>query len=112
MEEPIVAISTPLGRGAISIVRMSGKNCLEIALKVFHCSSKEIKPRYMYFGQLEIGNGTFEECLMVYFKAPFSYTGEDIVEFQIHGGMLLTQKVVELCVKNGCRPAEAGEFSK
>ncbi len=112
MEEPIVAISTPLGRGAISIVRMSGKNCLEIALKVFHCSSKEIKPRYMYFGQLEIENGTFEECLMVYFKAPFSYTGEDIVEFQIHGGMLLTQKVVELCVKNGCRPAEAGEFSK
>ena len=49
---------------------------------------------------------------MVYFKAPFSYTSEDIVEFQIHGGILLAQKVLEKCIDNGCRPAEAGEFSK
>ena len=112
MEKPIVSISTPLGRGAIAIVRMSGENCLDIALKIFHCSSKEIKPRYMYFGKLEIEKDTYEECLMVYFKAPFSYTGEDIVEFQIHGGILLAQKVVELMLQNGCRLAEAGEFSK
>lgn len=112
MEKPIVSISTPLGRGAIAIVRMSGKNCLDIALKIFHCSSKEIKPRYMYFGKLEIEKDTYEECLMVYFKSPFSYTGEDIVEFQIHGGILLAQKVVELILQNGCRLAEAGEFSK
>lgn len=112
MEKPIVAISTPLGRGAISIVRMSGKNSLQIALKFFHCKDKEIKPRYMYFGKLEMEKDTFEECLMVYFKAPFSYTGEDIVEFQIHGGILLAQKVLEKCLDNGCRPAEAGEFSK
>ena len=112
MEKPIVAISTPLGRGAISIVRMSGKNSLQIALKFFHCKDKEIKPRYMYFGRLEMEKDTFEECLMVYFKAPFSYTGEDIVEFQIHGGILLAQKVLEKCLDNGCRPAEAGEFSK
>lgn len=112
MEKPIVSISTPLGRGAIAIVRMSGENCLDIALKIFHCSSKEIKPRYMYFGKLEIEKDTYEECLMVYFKSPFSYTGEDIVEFQIHGGILLAQKVVELMLQNGCRLAEAGEFSK
>lgn len=112
MKKPIVAISTPLGRGAISIVRMSGKNSLQIALKFFHCKDKEIKPRYMYFGRLEMEKDTFEECLMVYFKAPFSYTGEDIVEFQIHGGILLAQKVLEKCLDNGCRPAEAGEFSK
>ena len=112
MEKPIVSISTPLGRGAIAIVRMSGENCLDIALKIFHCSSKEIKPRYMYFGKLEIEKDTHEECLMVYFKSPFSYTGEDIVEFQIHGGILLAQKVVELMLQNGCRLAEAGEFSK
>lgn len=112
MEKPIVAISTPLGRGAISIVRMSGKNSLQIALRFFHCKEKEIKPRYMYFGRLEMEKDTFEECLMVYFKAPFSYTGEDIVEFQIHGGILLAQKVLEKCLDNGCRPAEAGEFSK
>ena len=108
----IVSISTPLGRGAISIVRMSGKDSLKIALKVFHLKEREIKPRYMYFGKLEIEKGVFEECLMVYFKAPNSYTGEDIVEFQIHGGVLLAQKVVELCVKKGCSLAEPGEFSK
>lgn len=112
MEDAIVSISTPLGKGAISIVRMSGKNCLEIALKIFHCKQKEIEPRYMYLGKLEIDKDSFEECLMVYFKAPYSYTGEDLVEFHIHGGILLAQKVVEICLKNGCRMAEAGEFSK
>lgn len=112
MEDAIVSISTPLGKGAISIVRMSGKNCLEIALKVFHCKQKEIEPRYMYLGKLEIDKDSFEECLMVYFKAPYSYTGEDLVEFHIHGGILLAQKVVEICLKNGCRMAKAGEFSK
>lgn len=108
----IVSLSTPLGKGAIGIVRMSGKDVLNIALKIFHCKEKNIKPRYMYFGKLEVEKEVFEECLMVYFKAPFSYTGEDVVEFQIHGGVLLAQKVVERCLENGCRMAEAGEFSK
>lgn len=108
----IVSLSTPLGKGAIGIVRMSGKDVLKIALKIFHCKEKNIKPRFMYFGKLEVEKNVFEECLMVYFKAPFSYTGEDVVEFQIHGGVLLAQKVVERCLENGCRMAEAGEFSK
>ena len=110
--DSIVSISTPLGRGAISIVRMSGKDSLKIALKFFHTNKKEITPRYMNFGKLELGKGIFEECLMVYFKAPFSYTGEDVVEFQIHGGILIAQKVLETCLKNGCHLAEPGEFSK
>ena len=91
---------------------MSGKDVLKIALKIFHCKEKNIKPRFMYFGKLEVEKNVFEECLMVYFKTPFSYTGEDVVEFQIHGGVLLAQKVVERCLENGCRMAEAGEFSK
>ena len=110
--DSIVSISTPLGRGAISIVRMSGKDSLKIALKFFHTNKKEITPRYMNFGKLELDKGIFEECLMVYFKAPFSYTGEDVVEFQIHGGILIAQKVLETCLKNGCHLAEPGEFSK
>ena len=110
--DSIVSISTPLGRGAISIVRMSGKDSLKIALKFFHTNKKEIVPRYMNFGKLELEKGIFEECLMVYFKAPFSYTGEDVVEFQIHGGILIAQKVLETCLKNGCHLAEPGEFSK
>lgn len=112
MEKPIVAISTPLGRGAISIVRMSGEGSKNIALKIFHCQSAIIEPRRMYFGKLELEENVFEECLMVYFKSPYSFTGEDMIEFQIHGGMMLTEKVLELCIKNGCRLAEAGEFSK
>lgn len=115
MEKPIVSISTPLGRGAISIVRMSGKGSLSVALSLFHSNkldASNIKPRYMYFGRLFVDENAYEECLMVYFKAPFSYTGEDIVEFQIHGGILVAQKILENCIKNGARLAEPGEFSK
>lgn len=114
-EDVIVSVSTPLGKGAIAIVRMSGQESLDIALSIFHSakiSSDSIKPRYIYFGKLTVEEKVYEECLMVYFKAPFSYTGEDIVEFQIHGGVLLAQKVVEECVKHGARLAEPGEFSK
>lgn len=116
MNDCIVSISTPIGKGAVSIVKLSGEKSLEISSKIFHCKSlqnlEKIQPRYMYFGKLCLEKDVFEECLMVYFKSPFSYTGEDVVEFQIHGGVLLAQKVVELCVKNGARLAEAGEYSK
>ena len=111
----IVSISTPLGKGAVAIVRMSGQNSLDVALNIFHSRHFEngnITPRLMYLGQLDLGNNIFEECLMVYFKSPFSYTGEDIVEFQIHGGVLLAQKVGERCLESGARMAEAGEYSK
>lgn len=114
-EESIVSISTPLGKGAIAIVRLSGADSLNIALKLFHSDKiyeKQVSPRMMYFGQLDFGEQVFEECLMVYFKAPYSYTGEDIVEFQIHGGVLLAQKIVEACIKAGAKMADPGEFSK
>ena len=93
MEKCIASIATPLGKGAISIIRMSGKDCLKIALKVFHAKNlDEVLPRHMYFGELEIAPNIFEQCLMVFFSAPFSYTGEDVVEFQVHGGTLIAQK--------------------
>lgn len=114
-EDSIVSISTPLGRGAISIVRISGQDSLKIASQLFSAQNlnlESVKPRFMYFGKLKLEAETFEECLMVYFKAPFSYTGEDIVEFQIHGGVLLAQKVVEECLKHGARLAGPGEYSK
>ena len=113
--ETIVSISTPIGKGAIAVVRMSGKESLDLALGLFHAKNltkENIMPRYMYFGKFKIEENLFEECLMVYFKAPFSYTGEDIVEFQVHGGVLLAQKVVEACLRVGAKLAEAGEFSK
>ena len=113
-EKTIVSISTPIGRGAVAIVRMSGKDSLDFALKLFHSKNlckENISPRFMYFGELDLGDA-FEQCLMVYFKSPFSYTGEDIVEFQIHGGVLLAQKVVDVCLNVGAKMADPGEYSK
>ena len=115
MEKTIATISTPLAKGAIAIVRMSGATAKDVALNIFcanYLTSENIKSRYMYFGKLKLDENTFEECLMVYFKAPFSYTGEDLIEFQVHGGVLLAQKVLDVCLKNGATLAEPGEFSK
>ena len=75
----IVAISTPVGAGAISIVRISGKDCLKIANKVF-CAKEKLSPRKLILGKFH-ADGINEKCLAVYFKAPNSYTGEDIIEF-------------------------------
>lgn len=112
MNDIISAISTPLGRGAISIVRMSGNGCKEVAFKVFSCKAGEITPRRMYLGDFKLEDGINEKCLMVYFEHPYSYTGEDMIEFQIHGGTLLTQKVLSRLLQSGSRLAEAGEFTK
>ncbi len=114
MEDTICAISTPLGRGAVSIVRLSGNRSLEIMKKVFESNKLDydnIMPRYLYLGRLHLEGGV-ERCLAVYFKSPYTYTGEDIVEFQLHGGMLLTKKVLELLIEKGARLAENGEFTR
>ena len=112
-EKTICAISTPLGNSAISIIRISGKKAVEIAKAFFVSKSlnyEKIEPRKMYLGTFEYGN-IKEKCLLVFFKAPFSYTGEDIVEFQIHGGEFLAKQILSaLCEK--CNLASPGEFSK
>ena len=111
--DTIAQISTPLGSGGISVIRISGKKSLEIARQIF-CFKKqptELQPRYMYYGNINY-NGFNEQCLMVYFKAPFSFTGEDVVEFQCHGGEYLTRQILNACLDAGARLAENGEFSK
>lgn len=115
MEDIIAAISTPLGKGAVSIVRMSGKGCLEVAKQFFTSKSlcyEKITPRLLYLGNFNFLDGAKEKCMMVYFKAPFSYTGEDVVEFQLHGGTVITQMLLDQLLNNGARLAEAGEFSR
>lgn len=115
MSKIICAISTPLGKGAISIVRMSGKGCLDVAKKVFTSKSlhyENIQPRFLYLGHFSFPDNMKEYCMMVYFKAPNSYTGEDIIEFQIHGGTILSQKVLQTLLDNGATMAEPGEFTK
>ena len=110
----ICAISTPIGVGGISIVRMSGKEALGIAEKVFFSNKinvKDIEPRKLYLGNLRTKNFN-EQCLMVYFKSPNSYTGEDLVEFQCHGGVKLAYGILEELLDNGARLSESGEFTK
>lgn len=104
-----------MGRGAISIVRMSGDGCLEVAKKLFTSkvlSWDNIEPNKLYLGFFELKNNLKEKCFQVYFKAPKSYTGEDMIEYQVHGGMLLTQNILNTLLENGAILAEPGEFSK
>ena len=114
MDRNIVAISTAMGNGGISIIRMSGKGVLEVADKVFSTTNlkpSQFEPRKLYLGNFSCGE-IKDKCMCVYFKAPFSYTGEDLIEFHCHGGITLTNRVYECLVDNGCDPATKGEFSK
>lgn len=112
-EKTIAAISTPQGVGGIAIVRMSGPKALDIAYEVFSCraTKENITPRMLYLGEFTASE-IKEKCLMVYFKAPYSYTGEDIVEFQCHGGIVIAKQVLDTLLSHGCAMAEAGEFTK
>lgn len=111
----IATISTPVGKGAIAVVRMSGDNALEIASRIF--STKKLKsftdavPNFMYYGQADMG-AFKDNILAVYFKKPHSYTGEDLVEFQCHGGVRLVRELLRRCLECGCDIADKGEFTK
>jgi len=107
----IAAISTPIGVGGISIVRLSGNNALNIALKLTNKKDEQIAPRYMYLANLNTTHFT-EQGLLVYFKEPNSYTGEDMVEIQCHGGIVIANGILDELLKNGAKLAEDGEFTK
>ncbi len=108
----IAAISTPIGHGGIGIVRMSGEKSLEIIRKIFKSKHTELRPNTIVYGKIYDNNELIDEVLVSYFKAPFSYTGEDIVEINSHGGMLVVDRILELILKKGAVLAEAGEFTK
>ncbi|AYO32129.1 tRNA uridine-5-carboxymethylaminomethyl(34) synthesis GTPase MnmE [Biomaibacter acetigenes] len=115
-EDTIAAISTPLGEGGIGIVRISGEKSFDIARRIFSPKSeiKNIKSRYLYLGQIidpEEGY-PIDEVLTAFFKAPNTYTREDMVEINCHGGMTAQRKILELTIRYGARVAEPGEFTK
>ena len=107
----IVAIATANGIGSISIVRISGANALEIATKI--SKKTTFQPRLASLSSLyDINNEVIDEALVLYFKAPFSFTGEDVIEFQCHGGFAVANMLVNEVLKHGARIANPGEFSK
>ena len=109
--DSIVAIATPMGVGGICIVRLSGTKSLDIASKITHKDS--LTPRYATLCSLyDDKDLLFDEAIVIYYKAPKSYTCEDVIEFQCHGGDLIGRKIIELCLIYGARLANAGEFTK
>lgn len=106
----IAAISTPPGKGGIGIVRMSGESSLEILKKIF--TKKEIRPRFMHYGKIIYENRIVDEVMACYFNKPHTYTCEDMVEIYCHGGYVSCLYILEILLKLGAVPAEAGEFTK
>lgn len=107
--DTISAIATPFGAGAIGIVRMSGGKSFEICEKIF--SKKLVSGKIMY-GTIADEGEMVDEVIVLPFKAPNGYTGEDSVEIQCHGGINVIKKILSLTFKYGARPAEKGEFTK
>lgn len=114
--DTIAAISTPRGEGGIGIVRISGNNALDILEKIFKPKSgKAIKGLRNYsinYGHIFDGKTLVDEVLVSIMKASNTYTREDIVEINCHGGFVITEKVLEVVLKNGARIAEIGEFTR
>lgn len=112
----IAAISTPFGRGGIAVIRMSGENSLNILSATFKPKSgrelTEYGPNKMIYGDIIKDGKIIDNGMAVYFKAPASYTGEDSAELHCHGGILLSQLVLEAVYSNGAVPARAGEFTE
>lgn len=112
MKDTIVAISTPRGFGGIGIVRLSGNEALTIAQKIL--SKKIAKPRYALYGAVfdPITKAEIDTAVVTYYKAPHSYTGEDVVEISMHGGIKNLEMVLNLLISLGARMAEKGEFTR
>ena len=113
MSELIAAIATANGTGGVAIIRISGDNALNLAEQMFtFCRvPKSVVPNHMYPGRIE-GDGFCDFGFMVYFKAPYSFTGEDTVEFHCHGGVRISQGILKRIYSLGVRPAERGEFTR
>ena len=112
MNDTIAAISTTTGIGAISIIRLSGPESLEIASKVFTKDLTKVETHTIHYGYIKNNNEKIDEVLVSVMKAPKTFTKEDIVEINCHGGIATTNKVLEILLNNGARLAEPGEFTK
>ncbi len=115
--DTIAAISSAAGNSGIGIIRISGDEAIEVVDKIFRPANKNkklanVESHTVHYGHIMDGDKTLDQVLVIVMKNPHSYTGEDTVEIDCHGGMLILKKVLDLVLKNGARTAEPGEFTK
>lgn len=107
----IVALSTPLGFSGIAVVRLTGDKSLQILRHNFSNYNK-IKPNRAVVGKIRDGESLLDNVVVIFYKSPNSYTGEDLIEICCHGSPYITERLIDLCIKAGARLAEPGEFTK
>jgi len=112
--DAIAAISTPPGEGAIALIRVSGRDAIEIADQIFRGkdSPSEFPSHAQRLGEIVENNRLIDQVILSVHRAPASYTGEDLVEISCHGGALVSARVLEVCLRAGARAAEPGEFTE
>lgn len=110
--DTIVALATPQGVGAIGVVRLSGKDSIAVANKIFSGKNLEEQPSHtVHYGNIIDGEKIIDEVLVSIFRAPKSFTAEDSVEISCHGSPFIAEKIIQLLIQNGVRAAKAGEFT-
>lgn len=113
INETIVALATPPGIGAIGVIRLSGDKAIEITDKIFKGKKLTIQPSHtLHFGKIMQGEKALDEVVVSLYKAPKSYTGEDVVEISGHGSQYILEQIINLCIANGAHMAKAGEFTQ
>ena len=111
MFETIVALATPPIKSALSIIRLSGDDVFDVVGKCFNKSLKDIKEKTIIYGHIVDNNEKIDDVVLLAYKGPKSFTGEDSVEIICHGSPLICKQIIETCIKNGARMATNGEFS-
>jgi tRNA modification GTPase len=114
-QETIIALATPNGLGAISVIRISGNNSIKIAEKLFKSNKNKLlsnqKSHTVHLGHIMKENHELDEVLITLFKGPYSYTGEDTIEISCHGSTYIQKEIINLFIDNGIRIANPGEFT-
>ena len=113
--ETISAITTPLGTGGVGVIRISGEKAFEITERIFSLSinsAKHLTAGKIHHGWIIEEDKKIDEVIVLAFKSPNSYTGEDVTEIQCHGGPKVVKRILDLSLKNGARLAQRGEFTK
>lgn len=111
MLEPIVALATPPLKSALAVIRISGDGCFEIVSKMFSRKINVEGKNKIFVGDILDGEELVDEVVLLAYKGPYSFTGEDSVEIICHGSMIIANQIVSICIKNGCRYALNGEYT-